>query len=65
MSEPKTDWQVSHEEDSGRISVIFDMAQDPDDASGRVIKVSGRGHARFAEHLAALLQSEGASPDQV
>ncbi len=58
-NEAKTDWRVSHTENQGRMTVIVDESQDPDDSDGLVIRISGRTHEKFAERLAALLQQEG------
>jgi hypothetical protein len=61
MATQQTDWQVSHTENQGKTTVVFNLADDPDDAAGLVIAVRGRGHAKFAEMLAALLQERGFS----
>jgi len=57
-----TDWQVSHEENQGRTTVVMDMNTDPDDSAGLHICVKGSGHAAFAVKLAELLQQHGIVP---
>ena len=54
-----TDWQVSHTEQQGRVTVVVNMEDDPDDAGGLAIHVKGRGSEKVAAALAALLQSAG------
>lgn len=61
----KTDWQVSHDENGGKTTVVCNMTDDADDKEALVIRVSGRRHARFAELLASLLQSGSVSSHQV
>lgn len=54
-----TDWQVSHTEQSGKVSVVLDFNTDPDDQGGTQIVIRGRAHADVAERLVKLLQEHG------
>ena len=62
--EVKTDWQVSHTENQGRTSVVFDLSDSPDDPSGLSIHIKGRGHGDFAEKLVKLLNECGMRGEQ-
>jgi acyl carrier protein len=52
-----TDWQVSHEEDGGKVVVICDMALGADEA-GCIVSVKGQGAQGVAARVAAFLQME-------
>lgn len=54
-----TDWQVSHTEQSGKVSVVIDFNTDPDDQGATQVVIRGRAHADVAERLAKLLQEHG------
>jgi hypothetical protein len=62
---PATDWQVSHTENAGKATVVANFADDAGATNPLVISVKGPNHAKFADKLAALLQSEGVSSHQV
>lgn len=58
-SQQKTDWQVSHTEQSGKSTVLIDFNTDPDDQAATQIVIRGRNHGDVAARLAALLQEQG------
>jgi acyl carrier protein len=55
----QTDWQVGHTEHQGKTFVVYDLAQQDDDAGACTLSVKGRGAKEIAERVAKFLQAEG------